>query len=227
MKKLITLSALVSLGAVSCAFAADHQTVAPSQNPIKNGLYVGAAAGWGAIQSEKVTGFSRDIGKGVAMRANIGYNFLAANNVLIGTEAGFTGYPSNHYSRSGYIRDNIVKISGNTVDLLATMQYYFTNKVNLIGKFGIAATHQRSQYTVYGATSGVAKNYKSYKTTKVLPELAVGIGYNLTRAVNMNVTYNHVFGKNPNISVSNDIVAPTDSNVGSINTVLLGASYNF
>lgn len=231
MKKLLAFSACSALlGAGSFALAGNFEQPNNHFNNqnITGGAYIGGSIGIGGMNTPKLnaadhnlTSTSSKLRKGVAYRADLGYLFAVAPQLLLGGEFGYTGYPNNKYTGNnvnGYTEN--LKYKGHMFDLLGVAKYYFGCNFNVFGKAGAAYVYQKATITVSHRARTVPVFSES--KNKILPELAAGIGYDFTPAIGANITYSHVFGSKPSFQ---DL--STFNNVASVNTVLAGLTYKF
>ncbi|OGO91448.1 MAG: hypothetical protein A3F10_02185 [Coxiella sp. RIFCSPHIGHO2_12_FULL_42_15] len=241
MKKvLLTATALVSLGAASFAMAGSVEQ--PAHQDSKGGLYVGVGAGWGALttpsdfynsglNSSLTSSFQKE--NGFAGRVNLGYLFSVSNNVLLGLETGYIYLPETTNTLvTNANPSQTLKQEYNpryVLDLLGVAKVYVTNQINLFGKAGLAYVSQ--EYTTSVVTAGNGALVSSYSTKqKVLPEVAVGAGYNITDNLEANITYAHAFGSENNAQITDLTSATPISNknvIPSFNTVMAGLNYTF
>lgn len=183
--------------------------------------YVGVQAGFGGMDTPTInaTGTTTEKYNGVALGVDGGYLFSVSHHFKVGPELGFKGYADNTYKSPttpyfpGVTR---VTYSGNYFDVLVNAQYNLNAKWNLIGKVGGAIVQQLETDT--GTT------YGKKESNAILPEIVLGVGYNITPQMNINASYNGVIGtKIPKESVG----GITNTSVASVNTYMLGFTYSF
>lgn len=150
---------------------------------------------------------------GAALR--LGYLMPFANAWSFGLELGSLYLGDTSYDRIGSLPVNL-SIKQKGLDLLAIAKKDLTDRVNVFGKAGIAYIQQEYDFSNNNNSVVVTYNSKS----RVLPEIAAGLGYHLTDNLELTGTVNHIFGKNMNAdSYANDIASST--------AALVGLRYNF
>jgi len=246
MKKMLALSAVaVSLGASSIALADNNMPLGGNPQSVKGGIYVGGSLGYGGMDTPKKNMPLSDIAQsgsyklrhGVAYRIDGGYLFPVASHFLLGAELGYTGYPKNQYKLGlGHKIYSHLTYAGSMFDALLVAKYYIGTHFNMFGKAGAAYVSQKTSWDLYNNNKGEASSNSFVKKShKILPEVAVGLGYDFTPSLGVDVTYSHVFGKKPNFTNTADIHTGPDttglqndlSQVASVNTVLVGLTYKF
>jgi hypothetical protein len=163
------------------------------------------------MDTKKNSGLNTSLRSGVSYRASLGY-LMGVSNFNYGAELGYTGYPDNTYS-NGY---NKLTYSGHTIDLLGVGKYNFSNTETgffAVGKAGAAYVSQKTK----------ANNFNKTQTA-IKPELAVGLGYNMSRKVALDVTMSRIFAGQAN-PTGNSVNSATQ--VSSVNTLMAGITYNF
>lgn len=237
MKKLLVLSALgLSLGASTVALAANGGVHVQA---VKGGVYVGGGLGIGGMNTprgylplDNATSKSYKLRSGVVYRVDVGYLFPVAAHLLLGVEGGYTGYPHNKYRMANNIQDQYCHLNyrGHLFDLLAVAKYYFGGRFNVFAKVGGADVYQKTALTLYNGGNH-SKVAFTKKVSKILPEAALGVGYDITPAIGVDVTYSHVFGVKPSFNVAHiqDIkdLEPHLSKVASVNTLIGGVTFKF
>lgn len=229
MKKvLLTAAVMVSLNAASFAMAGGAEQKPVSQQAPRGGLYVGVGAGWGALDVplDSTVGLSGAVSSsqktnGFSGRVNVGYLAGVSQNMSLGGEAGYTYLPYTTNTVTMTSEDLTQTFSRKydpryVLDLLAVAKFYVTSELNVFGKAGIAYVNQKQTVSTEGF-------YSSSTDGKVLPELAVGAGYNIAQNLEANLTYAHAFGDNH----ESQIVASTTDYMPSFNTVMAGLNYTF
>ena len=187
-KILIALCALVMSSAV---FAASDDMPVDTSSAHQSGIYAGLALGWTkqVINSSYDDYVDQDE---FGSQLNVGYSFMVNDNLLVGPELGF-GYYGDTSAKYGPDDD----IETTATDLLAVANYYVTNRVNLIGKLGLAFTTATESTDYYG----------DYSEDKTVAMLGLGAGYDITTHVNANVTYYHIFGDEDDLNEINSVFA--------------------
>lgn len=146
-------------GTVNSSYT-DGTGAAPSNS--LSGVYLGTDIGYGKVK-QKVSGPGKTKNAGFAYDLTAGYLF----NKNVGVEAGYTRF------RSVRANGAITSKNNNVVDLAAKGIIPFDNGMNAFGKLGVARV---STHPVGGL-----------QHKKVLPYLAVGTGYAVTRNVDLDV----------------------------------------
>jgi hypothetical protein len=183
-KSFIALGALLISGAV---FAANDMPVVDTSSAHQAGIYAGLALGWTeqVVSSDVEDYVDHDEFGG---QINVGYSFMINDNLLIGPELGY-GYYGDTSTKYGWDYD----VNTTATDVLAVANYYVTNKINLIGKLGVAFT--------------TAEDNEDYSEDKTVAMLGLGAGYDITTHVNANVTYYHIFGDEDDLNEINSVFA--------------------
>lgn len=206
MKKVLLTGAAMILLASGAAFA-------------KTGPYVGLNAGWGGMDTAKITKTDTQSNKlhhGIAGRVSAGYLFGQDEHFNYGAEVGYTALPQNKYKIDG--KD--FKYDSHNIDLLAVAKYNINSNVDVFGKAGGAYVTQK--------TSGSYEKGLQESKSKLLPEVAVGAGYDFKNGLGLNVTYSHIFGSKPTVlDTSSGVTKANVNKVASVNMVTAGISYTF
>ncbi len=198
----------------------------------KSGAYIGGNLGIGGMDTSSMNTsiytsdswnvFSDDL-HGFSWNIHTGYLF-GESNFQYGAELGYSQYADNKYraAKTSTSEWEEFKYSGYNIDLLAVGKYNFNNGFNLFGKAGIARTTQKLKYSDDdGQNSKVTKH-------KVLPKIAMGVGYDLTENWEINAEYSHIFGSKPNAIGSDvDTLSQLNNKVASVNMLTLGVNYKF
>jgi outer membrane immunogenic protein len=228
MKKIfLSVGTLAALSCLSCSFAASGLI---NDNVAKSGAYLGIAGGIGGMDTAKFSSsqkaqfssYSEKLRKGVAARVYGGYlwNIQQVENLKLGAELGYNYYPNNEYKYTMSRIANKFTYKGYNVDLLGVAKYNFGETgFNVIGKAGGAYVYQKLSETA----SGISKNTSKHK---ILPEIALGIGYDITQNFDVNLMYAHIFGDKPSIKL-NAVNDSSMQRVASVNTLMLGVAYHF
>ncbi len=261
MKKVIlTAAAALTLGAASFAMAGGLDQTGPSQAK-HGGLYVGGGLGYASTTLPKkiftddntLTSLFQAVNQAnkfdnFAATVHMGYLFSVTQNFLLGAEFGYTYLPENKYTfdlqtlANPSIKPDVTgTIKYNTqysLDLLGVAKYYVTNEFNVFGKAGISYVNQEVIQSFAGQVSpGILTKKLTKKKGKVLPKLAVGIGYDIAPNVELTAEYSHTFGdkihqvgKGSQIVDSkfvNEQLLVDASKIPSNNEVLVGVNYYF
>ncbi len=171
----------------------------------ENQFYVGIAAGYGGMltyrpqnlpvaanNNTQYTAFTAN--NGVAYRAEMGYLWAKAHDQY-GLEIGYMGYPKNTYDIN-YVTPTLV-YKGYTTDLLVVLKHNYNSGLNIFGKIGAAYVDQRliNPQANNASAPDTSVNGKSIfrRNAKILPEVALGLGYNLTQHIGIDLSANYVF----------------------------------
>ena len=184
------------------------------------GVYVNAGAGIGGMDtkdfSNGTSGYnSMALRQGAAYRFALGH-LTHADKFSYGQEFGYTAYPQNIY-RSNAIFGTTDTYTGHYFDALSVGKYTFDSGGYLLAKGGLALVTQK----LARVTNGVSSSSKSSR--KVKPELAIGVGYEVSEHVGVDANFSHVFGAQSNPNGSNSQA----TRFAAINTVMAGINYNF
>ncbi len=236
MKNLLALS-IIGLTACSSSIAlADTSMNSTNDQSLTGGMYIGGSLGYGGMYTPKFDNIKdatnlialKNNRGGFTYRVDAGYLFPVLPQFLVGPEVGYMDYANNKttYSfKDPDVYNDRYKYKGHTIDMLGVGKYYFAGtKFNMIGKVGAAIVSQKLDFNQDGDEP---YGPVSTKTTKVLPELAVGVGYDVTQMLGVDVTYSHVFGKTPKTDNIDSNPLQPGQKVASINTILAGITYKF
>jgi opacity protein-like surface antigen len=239
MKKLVlTAVAAAIVGTAPFAAIAGGVDQAPSaQQGPQGGLVVGLGIGWGRMEMPKnavtdqylknnAVKYMTHAQSNFAARVHLGYLFKAGDRFLVGPEVGYNylGDTKYTYTDDTY-KANYAKASDYSFDLLGVGKYYVTQNLDLFGKAGIAVITQKATFEGTPVAKGKVLSYTNNKT-KVLPEVAAGVGYDVTKNIETTVTYAHAFGQDLS-SVQKSQQATFGNDIPSYNTVLVGVDYTF
>lgn len=114
------------------------------------------------------------------------------------------------YSGEGFQLFGNEKGSGTDVSLLGIVKYTFQSGVVTFAKAGLAISNQTETYNFPHL------DHTSQSATAVLPEAALGIGYQFNPHWEVDVTQDNTFGK-----------VMSDGNVLARSSLLLGLTYHF
>lgn len=202
----------------------------------QNYVYVGGDLGYASLSTpdknivelpyDGVSNVSHSTGN-LAGGANIGIKHAFTPNVLAGAELGwdYNGYSKYTITFPGVGTDTS-KVYSSDLNFLATGTYLLNNGINLFGKAGLASVKQ----TLSNETPDGYKKDDVTHTTKVLPMIAVGAGYQV-KLLNFYLQYDHIFGKDA--GDFNDLVGVNDNgdayfkNVVNVDAIKAGVSVNF
>ena len=192
----------------------------------KTGFYVGAQAGYGGMHTPKVykSDMSYDL-YGFAYRLHGGYLIGNNDGLQYGAELGFAKYDDNKYNLGEYEstgRDAEYKYQGFYIDFLGVIKYNFSKSgISVFGKAGAASVDQKTKISVAPPSNEGHK-------TKWLPKVAVGVGYNISDQLVVDLTCSYVLGTMPvKLDVPARYKTVDDINrVASVKTIMLGIAYH-
>lgn len=237
MKKLVLASAAAaSLGFASFAVAGG------SVEKANDGFYVGLGIGAAALDVPsdlfndkvfKAAGVEQNLQNnwGFAARVEAGYLKAITSNILLGAELGFNYLPQSQYTYDSSSKDvdgnvtqehGTIKYTDYNIDALLVAKYLLPSQFNVFAKGGFAYVHQKvkaSDFTLALSSTDEVTFSGSDTNSRILPELAAGVGYSINANIDANLTYAHIFGDSVSDSGLN--------NVPSSNSVLVGIDYKF
>ncbi|ODN44058.1 outer membrane protein [Piscirickettsia litoralis] len=197
----------------------------------KPGAYVGLNLGLGGMDTPKwdtnklpANTSDKEERGGLAGRIDAGY-LWGQGPFNYGVEMGFASYANNTYKISSGSASEELKYSGYNVDLLGVAQYNFTPNWNIFGKAGVAYVHQKTEISV--ADGGLSATPFSKSENKLLPEVAIGGGYQFANGLGLNLTVSHIFGSKPHAWTDTGNTEDNMTSVASVNMLTFGISYNF
>lgn len=180
------------------------------------GAYIQAQAGVNFV--DPTTGRNVTATTASGFVGGVGIGYLLGNNTLnYGAELNSLWYPSttgdvNYFG--GRVADN--KYNGYNISLLGVLKYTFcSNGFVVLGKAGVAFTHQEQTVTSVGFPD------ISGSSSKISPELALGVGYQFNPNVEVDLTADAVIVPS---SSNNNLTGTTPDNNGNL---LLGLIYHF
>lgn len=155
--------------------SANDEFVTPRMSSHSAGPYAGVAMGWTkqTVNSSMVDDSDRNYLGG---QINAGYSFIINEKVLVGPELG--------WGRYGKLETNDQKTTA--TDLLAAGRYYFNERMDVIGKVGLAYVDGDGD-----------KN--------TVPMTGVGMGYDINSKLNANVTYYHTYGQRDDLDRTDSV----------------------
>jgi hypothetical protein len=203
-KYLLTTLSILALGLAGTA----HAKLADGSP------YINAQAGVGGIDTTNISDNTEDkeyakTQEGVAYRLSAGYLFDINKAVKIGPELSYTGYPTNKYGNDDLNFD----ISGHYYSVGVNTKVFIAKQFYVGGALSAAFVKQQ----ISGEAGSYTDNFDTKK--KVLPEARAEVGFDLSKTIDLNLSYSHVFGKKIE-SIDNITVAPID-------TVMFGVGVNF
>ncbi|ODN42318.1 outer membrane protein [Piscirickettsia litoralis] len=208
MKKiLIAASVAAALGVSGTAMAGGGALGMPAGHHV----YLEGALGYVNQQDlpNAATGVSKD-DKNIGGRVAVGYMYDLNPMWGIGAELGWGYYGKTEYSAGG----NSLNLKSTAWDVSAVGTWHINPQFDLFGKAGMAYEDFNGSGTVGGQSlSGDNKEWK--------PLLGIGVGYNFNPNLQLNLTYTHIFGDD----MSSGVIS--DSDVATVNSVLLGVRYTF
>lgn len=181
-----------------------------------NHFYLQGELGYSAMDMSKNTipAFSAS-NDNAALSLRLGYLIPKSNGFSWGAElGGLILGASNFYSVYGEALDITALQAG--VDLLAVVKKDLSPRANIFAKGGVAYVSQNYLFE---------NNWNNTSLTlsggnRWMPELAVGLGYYLTKKLELTGTVNHLFGDSINAE-------SRVSDVASVTTAQIGLRYNF
>ncbi|ODN42316.1 outer membrane protein [Piscirickettsia litoralis] len=193
-KTLIAAAVIGSMGVTAAAFA-------------QTGVYVEGQAGYTLQRKMNVPTATNKDRKKIGGRVAIGYNYDINDMFGLGAELGYGYYGKTSYTVPGVTGDATAKSTG--FDLVVVPTWHINPQFDLFAKAGLMREKLSGEDAAHGDNTA----------TKVVAGL--GAGYNITPALQINMTYQHVFGNNM------DNGATSDSDVPSIDSVFAGVKYTF
>ncbi len=125
----------------------------------------------------------------VTGRVGVGFLWNLSESVKVGLESGFTGYhPIN-------INEELVSVDAKrwSLDLLAVIDLYLTHNFDIFAKAGGAYVDQEYPFFLDNVRIG------SITSDEIVPKAVVGLGYNITKNTNLNLSVNHEFQKEEDV----------------------------
>ena len=156
------------------------------------------------------------IDHGMAARIAAGYTWDTTKRIKLGLETGLTGFQTTHvktYFANDPINSFDVDLSRTNVDILGVFDLFVTKRFDLFAKLGWAYQTQK----VSSRTSMVTDITPARDNGNGL-KLALGLGYNITPQVNLNLEVSgQSGGDGPYLN----------DHVHGIGTTMLGLRYKF
>ena len=187
MKK--TLILLTGLIASSCLFAGQQ-------------VYMGLGIASANISLPSLSDFTKYIayssiqtitsGYDTDARVFAGYNFAINKKYKTGIQFGYNSYNEQYYNSKNPVDTAILEFKN-----LQQLDFIWTNTYNPIAGLNIYAAVGPTLESISAKPSGTMTYYiKSGKTsTKILPKIGLGIGYDFNKKWEVAVNYYHAFGK--------------------------------
>lgn len=247
MKKiLIFICTAVSLNMSCASFANSTPEISSNANSYNGavpGFYMGVGLGYGGMNTPELNGTdkmgpisyrldgSTEKIHGIAGQIYAGYLWAIPHTqgLKAGLETGFNSYAKNRYTLMwlfGFGQTDWT-YSGYNIDLLGVARYNVANTgFNIFGKAGAAYVSQ-----TFTMNDNIAWIYSGPTTSntahKVLPKVALGVGYDFNQNVGINLIYDHIFGAQPcHISDPHRSVSKMNQ-VASVSTFTTGITYHF
>jgi opacity protein-like surface antigen len=198
MKKLV-----VTTLALSASLAAMN-SIAGQMGPTsrEGGFYAEVDGGYAQLDTNTNLIPATKVDKGdFAFGLRGGYEAALSDGWLWGLEAGYFNLGKTQYKNVLGLLGANADIKQQGGDILAVLKKELGNGLNIFGKAGGAYVKQEGDVTVPGATIVVANS------NKFLPEIAGGLGYQVTDSVAVTGTVNHIFGDKLNANTSTSTVA--------------------
>jgi len=181
--------------------------------------------------------------------AHIGYNLEVFPSAVLGFEVGYkdlgeSSYDSNyqhHYASNSRI-DNVNisihrGIEQQAVDLLLTGRYFLWQKLNILGKAGVAYVRSETDQQALSTEitqlrigpvwhEYVETNPYNYDNTiwRLRPEIALGVSYIFNQHFDVHVVWNHIFAFDSDQDTNSDPTASTTVNpsepIGSVSPTI-------
>ena len=166
---------------------------------------------------------------GLAYRLSAGA-LIDKNLIHYGLEFGYAGYPQNNYTFSfpSLLASGEQKYTGHYVDLLGVVKYDLTDLLiwnfYLTGKAGVAYVTQKysGHAQALGTLFELSNTVYGYE-----PDLALGVGYNFTKNLSLDVNYQHIFGNHADPDADPAAEQNDLTQISAVNTLLIGISYHF
>lgn len=191
--------------ALSLLFLLISASVYASENIIaKSGFYFGGIVGAtmpSAPSSSEIENIltSQGVNSSVSKSNNkftygaiLGFHYAINTNFLVGTELSYLDLGGNDYFAS-QPNGNSMKVSFNNkgVQGMLTSFYIMSNGFNAFAKLGaIYETTSFDNFTING------KSVDNLSSEKLIPAVAVGLGYIIANNLNVLLQYEHTFGEN-------------------------------
>lgn len=204
MKKTLIMSAIAAaLAASSAAAIAGGNTAvnAPLSGPyIQGGLGVGfLRTPNDELQNQPFSGTfsSEHKNYNLAGRVAEGYRYMLNTNIGLGAELGYNynGQSSYEYNTQNAGNFNL-KYRDMSVDLLGVLTYYFTPAWSVNAKAGAAYVMQ--EITGNASYLSTLLNRNIENKSQFLPEIAMGVSYNVSQHVALGVEGSYIFGSKIN-----------------------------
>jgi opacity protein-like surface antigen len=183
MKHLKQLLTVLSLGLTSIV----------GNNAVQAGSYINVQAG--TTNSHAINGWIANDKKSVpTVRLSAGMKGAISDQLKVGLELGTQGYARRSQS-FGPARATSSRWS---LDGLGVADVYFSKRFDVIAKAGLAYVNAKNRLDLQNVGVNLGQDIKN--SSYVVPKAALGLGFNVTENINLNVFVNHEFSKNSNSS---------------------------
>lgn len=215
---------------------------------LQNRFYIGGDIGSGGMQTDSTTRPNNTVNDAISYHAYLGYAFPLNSNVSIAPEIGILGYSDNTYNTT--IKNGLV-YSGSTIELLINTRYQYSDSIYGFVKAGVGIVKQDlkekeysssslSAYSTsetiitrdgfkYHSESSATENSRttenSASTSKVLPELVLGVGWDINEHLGLYLSYTQLFAATHNIQPGASI--ENSNSVAPVSVTAIGVQYNF
>ncbi|ALA25985.1 hypothetical protein AVI51_07815 [Piscirickettsia salmonis] len=178
------------------------------------GPYVQSQVGYGKLATGSANGLDHHYG-GLSGRLSAGYLF-GGRQLRYGAELGLASYASSCYQSA----NTSLTYQGASADLLGVLSYQLGARWNVFGKLGLAYIDQQTEGNLFPNQLD--------SSNALQPKVALGLGYSLTAAIGVNLSYSHTFGDQPEGLAKNAEPTPVMLNkVASTDLLSFGLSYRF
>jgi opacity protein-like surface antigen len=199
MKKIVVSTFIVS------ATLGSLQVVAGGMDEVQErGFYAQIEGGYAQLDTNTNLFAAQKVDKGdFSYGLRGGYEIPLSDSWLWGIEAGYFNFGKTSYINTAPFGVNVdIKQQGG--DLLAVIKKNFNNGLNLYGKAGAAYVYQDVNL-VLPVASSTGLNINESK--KFLPEIAGGVGYQISDKIVVTGSVNHIFGNSLNSNTTGIRVA--------------------
>ncbi len=183
------------------------------------------------------SGASYDI-KHLGGNVIFGYNYDITSWFGLGAEIGWTYYGENtlNYKDTAYgdlLVFSPVQSEATAWDIALVGTWHVSNAFDLFAKVGYANVNYSFDYDASdGNFSAFQQSGESFSHNNFRPLLGLGIGYNITNSLQVNLTYSHIFGDDmayfdPFTSDQFDEAMKTNNSVPCLDGVMINLKYTF
>ena len=189
-------------------------------------------SGFGGIDTpatnttDPVTGIhihDQHLQQGMSWRVSTSYLFTATPVFKWGPEFGYAQVPDNSYQLTGG-EVGTAKWSSVYFDFALAAHLVVVQNYSIICKVGLVDILQKTSLNIAG------QNNITNQDAMMAPEFVLGLGYQFTPQINLNLTYNEMVANeiDPTINAVTNIQDGQDlGNVAKLTTYLFGISYLF